>query len=297
LLPFEIITSHIPKDTDAWSRFREKHIGLTYPVPDQFADVCTEQQAERWWLDIWWVNYSVDVDNKIKAKELALKLHYLMEAADVAGATKVINELYAMRCPMAFERTPRQDWDYMLNQMPQDLGGSRFKEPLRDIFGNRYSGKILEAMCGFNSFFRDSECVEVVATDYSKPGLELYDFPNRRRILFDLDLISSSEDRLPFANDSEYDVVSICFGYKYLKNPQMALSAFRRAIKPGGKIVFVEMLGAGYTNLTLREFDSYKCAAALESAGFARVGINEDPCFNGLASPFGSDGFFMVEGS
>lgn len=75
---------------------------------------------------------------------------------------------------------------------------------------------------------------EVVSADFSlgmlREGVKRYP---------DLDFLAADATRLPFADDS-FDVVTMSYGLRNVRNYAGALAEFRRVTKPGGKLVINE---------------------------------------------------------
>ena len=157
----------------------------------------------------------------------------------------------------------------------------------------RYKGKILEAMCGFNSYFPRSKRRKVTALDFCGPALERYPYPERVRIECNLDQITKVRNRLHFIEDESFDAVSICYGFKYPKHIANILHEFLRILKPGGTLSFIEAKEAELEEVTHRRFTDGKRTKAL----FRRCGFEvtieklEMPC--GVEEELGE--FFHIQ--
>ena len=90
-------------------------------------------------------------------------------------------------------------------------------------------GKVLETMCGFNSYFGNSKKInEVVVLDYCREMLERYARPERTRILYDLNKVIAGE-KLDFFKEGEFQTIG-CWGSNYLTNPVPVFSEFHRIL-------------------------------------------------------------------
>ena len=77
--------------------------------------------------------------------------------------------------------SPLARWKRTALQLPGDIGGPR-KEDIKKSLTRRAKGKVLEAMCGFNSYFGNSKNTsEVVVLDFCQEMLERYPYPERKR--------------------------------------------------------------------------------------------------------------------
>lgn len=129
-------------------------------------------------------------------------------------------------------------------------------------------------MCGHMSYFKESDGRTVTALDYCEISLERYPYPSRRRIQCDLDQLVGGRS-LPFFQDEQFDAISICFGYKYLKDIDTVVREFRRILKVGGVLSLVEGSRHGYEHLFVRQFNTRMIRDGLISNGYGRVDIKK----------------------
>lgn len=76
--------------------------------------------------------------------------------------------------------------------------------------------------------------VEVIAADFSKGMLA-----EGRRRYPEIEFVFADAMKLPF-KDSEFDVVTMSFGLRNVKDHRVALREFHRVLKPGGRLVICE---------------------------------------------------------
>jgi ubiquinone/menaquinone biosynthesis C-methylase UbiE len=153
--------------------------------------------------------------------------------------------------------------------MPGDWGpvGAN-KAKLKEIVTRRASGRVLEAMCGFNSYFGESVGIrEVVALDFCREALERYEYPQRVRILYDLERVANGE-KLDFFGDSSFQTVGVFFAVGYLTDPVPVHKEFHRLLAEDGRLLVVGGTAQGYTDILKRRFKPKECAKAMHEAGF-----------------------------
>lgn len=264
MITFEEITATAPRTRYHYSR----HVFLpnlnTHPVfsPEYWA--CEEEFG-------WMCSCSVHMDDKPKVVGLAKKL----EAALIADLnhpdiSRLIAEIKSYRLKPSSEYTAEDTWRenaFALSTYsgPRDVV-SRIVKYLR-----RYRGNVLEALCGHTTYFQPQEGVIVTALDGCRESLERYPEPTRRRIVCDLDQLEHDGD-LPFESNS-FDAISICFGHKYPKFFEQLLRAFRKILKPGGKLGFIENPSSEYSKYTHRAFLPELAGEPLISEGFKDVKV------------------------
>jgi SAM-dependent methyltransferase len=166
------------------------------------------------------------------------------------------------------ELTSKERWDDSAVQMPGDWGPSyEHRETLSNLVTQKAKGKVLEAMCGFNSYFQDDTAIEeVVALDFSEEALKRYSYPNRTRIAYDLERVVQGES-LEFA-DEEFQTVGIFFGINYLSDPIPVYKELHRVLSPDGNILLVGNPGSGYKDLEASPFEPERVSLQLASVGF-----------------------------
>lgn len=225
-----------------------------------------------WWL---W-SYSVLKENKPIALALAQKLYKLLgknPKIERPAVQKVLSSLKLLRLPTYDELDDHDKWEYTAGQLPQDIAGYH-KNKLTQLLSSHITGNTLEAMSGFNSYLLPHLDREVTAHDYSEEMLVRYEFPKRRRLLFDLNSIPKNALEI---NERSFDYIIFVKGYKYLLNPVTTFREFKRLLRPKGKLIFVESTTAGYSELIKRELKPRLCSQELSLAGFNQQTIQVLP--------------------
>ncbi len=104
---------------------------------------------------------------------------------------------------------------------------------------------VLDVACGtgdLTELMARAGAERVVGADYTP---EMLDLARRklRRIAparrANVEYVQADAQQLEFDDDS-FDVVSIAFGIRNVERPELALSEFRRVLKPGGRLVILE---------------------------------------------------------
>lgn len=131
-------------------------------------------------------------------------------------------------------------------------------------------GRILEAMCGHHSYFARKSGATITAIDFCRESLLRYPHKSAKRVCCDLNQISGGET-LHFFKENYFDAISICFGYKYPDNIDALISEFKRILKSGGKLSFVESAIHSYKELAKRDFSPRLIKRSLHRAGFENV--------------------------
>ena len=168
------------------------------------------------------------------------------------------------------EKSPSEKWSHYTRQLPGDWGPHHptDREHMRKTLTSKARGLVMEAMCGFTSYVDEAPHIdEVVAMDFCRDGLELYDYPDRRRILFDLDTIATG-CTIDFLSDNALDTICISFGVDYLKDPLAVYSEFGRVLSPGGRVLVIGGRSCGYSDLIKQYFDPVFHVGLLAQAGF-----------------------------
>lgn len=252
----------------------ERSISLPKIIPPPPGGIENPEYLKWWEENEWLINFAVHVSNLSRAKELAKELWAAWEQKDEKRVQKLLERLRLLQV-VPFEKLLRREkWTHMAVQLPEDIGGPN-KKKIREILSTRYKGCVLEAMCGFNSYFEPSQDRGVTALDFCREALELYPYPERERILFDLNAIRGRG--MPFFKSGSFDVVAICFGFNYLRHPVTVLRELRRILARGGRIVLVENPVQGYLDMLYRRFSPTQCIRFLKQTLFKKIEIEELP--------------------
>ena len=251
-------------------------VQVTLPIPAHLPDPLSKggrEIFEQLIKDNWHlVNYTVSINDRAKATKLAARLgEAFARSSDDPEIPAILEELKAIQAKPANERTASECWTRHAYLLTEYGGGSVVHDAIMERL-DRYKGNVLEAMCGHTSYFDELEGRTVVATDGCEASLERYPFPERRRILCDLDVYPLSA-----FHDEEFDVISICFGYKYPKYLRAIASEFRRILKPNGILSFVENPKNGYEKYYNRSLERRWMNRLLHTAGFPKVRYSKIP--------------------
>ncbi len=195
--------------------------------------------------------------------------------------------------PAYDELPPKEKWGFLAVQLPGDWGpmGTENKGKLKQKLSQLATGRVLEAMCGFQSYFEDSpQITEVAALDFCQEALERYDYPQRTRILYDLEAVCSGET-MAFLGDNSFQAVGVCFGVSYLSDPIPVYKEFRRILSPGGKLLVVGGTSSGYGDLIKTWFKPQETKKQLKKCGFT-VRIEKLP----INIKYQLGDYFLVEG-
>lgn len=198
------------------------------------------------------------------------RLFYLLNEAikkrDPEGVRSILPELRT-HCQTNYEDLePAQKWAHAAVQMPGDIGGPR-KNEVRDIITAEARGRVLETMCGFNSYFADTPNItEVVVLDFCREMLERYAHPKRTRILYDLERVVMGE-KLDFFKDGNFQTIG-CWGSNYLSDQRPVFAEFNRVLSRGGRLLILESTSEGYSDLIKRYFDPEECARSMRESDF-----------------------------
>lgn len=195
---------------------------------------------------------------------------------EIAG---LISRLIALQAECAdFISHKKHYWDRIAFNNCKTVGGlPAERSMIARMCSERYRGRVLEAMCGFNSSFFPSNSREVIAIDGSREMLYRYPFQRRERICADLSKLQASGECIPCFGASSFSAVVTSCGYKYLSKPELGgvLREYRRILKRGGKVVFIENPQRHYASSIKRPFEPDTCAADLRSAGFCQVSVSD----------------------
>jgi demethylmenaquinone methyltransferase/2-methoxy-6-polyprenyl-1,4-benzoquinol methylase len=105
---------------------------------------------------------------------------------------------------------------------------------------------VLDVACGTGDLteaFADARPREVIGLDFTQPMLEIAGKKAARRRRPDgvptPTYINGDAMRLPFA-DGRFDVLSIAFGIRNVRDVDQTLCEFRRVLRPGGRLAILE---------------------------------------------------------
>lgn len=269
MIPFEVIDTVASRE----SMYPGRHVFLPRLTQAPF----DTPEHDAWVRQNWWmVDYDVLYSDKERARSLAAELSGLF--ADDPKSERIaplVEEIRKLRNKPDM-RSSLQSWQWMAYQLPDDIGGGRLtKQQITMYLSERYKGRVLEAMCGFNSYFLDDQARTVVALDYCREALERYPYPKRTRILVDLN--QATDDCHLECFDEPFDAISICFGFRYPDRPTDVFRELRRHLKDGGVLSLIENPDHGYENLCKRGFSPKTCGQHLRAAGFQGVRVCEVP--------------------
>ncbi|MEK7169901.1 MAG: class I SAM-dependent methyltransferase [Patescibacteria group bacterium] len=267
-VPFEYITTiteRIPPPSE------ERHVflpALTKARPPS-------EEFNKWTMENWWMyNLSVHYRDKPEAQTLALELERVFaENEHHPRIAEILTRLREIESTPVNRMTSAERWNRTARGLADDIGGGSDKRgKLAKRLSKRYSGVVLEALCGFNSYLLSSSDRTVIALDYSREALERYPYPDRTRICADLNTIGRNE-HLPFEY-GYFDAITVCFGFRYPVRIRPVLQEFHRILKKGtGILSFIENPYSGYEDLCKRRFDPKTCGRHLRAVGFKVVRI------------------------
>ena len=249
--------------------FPERHINIPPIVPPPKG---TDPGYYEWLLK--YADFSVHVSNFFRAKDMEKKMWDAYKSNKLEEASRIFEEeLSPIRVIPFDERTPQERWAHIMVQLPGDIGGPN-RAKIKAILSGKCFGKVLEAMCGFNSYLSPSDNRNVTALDFCREALELYRYPKRTRILFDLNKIDCKR-KMKFFADGEFDAITICFGFQYLIHPAFVFKELKRLLKPGGRLYLVENPRQHYEQMVYRPFSVQSCFSYLKKASFERINADE----------------------
>lgn len=263
--------------------YPERHVNIP-PLEPQ--PQCFEPGYLSWYEK--YADFSVHVSNFPAAKSLAEKMWLAFKGNDLEEAKKIFEELKPLKTIPFKKRTNQEKWSHMMEQTPGDIGGPN-KKAIREILSERCKGNILEAMCGFNSYLISSPDRNVVAMDYCREALERYAYPERPRILFDLNSINGKG--IGFFQKEEFDAITICFGFQYLEHPEVVFREFYRILSKNGRLCLVENPVQHYEDMSCRSFSPENCSSYLEQAPFKTVHFEELP----IAEKWERGRYYLIE--
>jgi len=251
-------------------------------------------EHQNWMEKNWWmVDYRVRADDKTRAERLAIALDEAFKESEThPKIPEYVEELRSMRAKDAQDRTFVERWTHAAYQLALYSGDYGAQEAIMKRL-DRYSGLVVEAMCGHATYFVERPGRTVIALDFCEASLERYPVPSRKRILCDLDQASSSSP-LHFLGRECVDAVSICFGYRYPTDVEALMSAFYGVLKPGGVLSFIENPGHGFEDMCKRRFGK-DIVKSLKRCGFRHASCERLDLARNWREPYRNK-FFHVEG-
>ena len=225
--------------------------------------------------------------------ELFYKLCQAIQTIDECNISKLLPELERHCIKHHDEKTDAEKWGDMAVQLPGDWGPltEKNKKKLKEIITKKVYGRVLEAMCGFNSYFgKSDEITEVVALDFCEEALERYEYSQRNRILYDLERVVKGE-KMDFFGDSSFQTIGVFFGIDYLTDTVLVHREFHRILSNNGKLLVVDGTTQGYRDMLKRVFSPEDCSRSMKSAGFSTK-IEHLP----LKTEFETGEYYIVEG-
>ncbi len=126
---------------------------------------------------------------------------------------------------------------------------------LRKLITERSNGRVLEAMSGCSSHFDNSDNIkEVIALDYCKEALDRYEFPERTRVIFDLEGVSKGK-KLCF-DDASFQTIGVSLGIQYISDDSLfpLLKEFHRILSDNGKLLIFGKPDTNYEKMAKRKF-------------------------------------------
>lgn len=232
---------------------------------------CGSDEFHAWCKENWWmVDYCVTIPNKDRAKELALNLWSLWtKNPQDTEIPVVIQRLKNLRAKDPSNFNALEQWSWGAIQMTNYAGDQGDWQAIWSAL-DVYKGDVLEVFCGHHSYFKSSDSRRITAIDYCAESLLRYTHPSALRICCDLNQVDDGEI-LPFLESATFDAVSVCFGYKYPASILSLMSEFRRILRPGGKLSFIEGKGHEYAKYKVRAFSIAAVKQELTACGFKKV--------------------------
>lgn len=113
--------------------------------------------------------------------------------------------------------------------------------PLLERLALRGDEKILDLACGTGELerrlFAKNKTQPVWGFDISQEMLDLAKIKNAEAPNFQI--ICGDSRQLPFENN-QFDVITICSAFHYMREPEKVLAECARVLKPGGRFVVVD---------------------------------------------------------
>lgn len=262
MIQYEKIVGFEPRQIESKTKVIHLPLQLLCPVDFNTLDGW-EWQLKNYHL----CDFAVNAEDKVVAKELALRLQRLLEEDRKHPDSKgVIDQLIALRAKPAAEYTAQDTWEagaFAMSKYCEEMISAVIKSLL-----DNHLGLVLEAFCGHDSYFEPNLSRQIIALDGCKKSLLRYPHFEAEKFCCDLDQVAEGS-KLEFLSAESFDLVSICFGYKYPRAIEPILREFFRLLKPGGTISFVESKTHGYTKYMHREFEGpEQLTSELVASGF-----------------------------
>lgn len=166
--------------------------------------------------------------------------------------------------------SPSESWDHFMSAQPAMGPEGNDRIMLAKLLTEKAKpGYALEAMCGYQTYINnDPKFNNITALDFSPAALERYGYPDREKVVFDLNNITNEQGQLPF-EDSRFKTVCITLGVNYLINPRAVYREFSRVITPDGNLLVAgDSSCIGYRQFEVDRFNPGKVLSDMESVGF-----------------------------
>ncbi len=212
--------------------------------------------------DQWMIQFGVHYSHEQEAQDLCRRLEDAARNSGQSEQRNLLSELHSLYLPEIQACRGVNFWNQ--NATTALRPESSDMQKLKDFISSRIRGRALEAMCGLDTYILPSASREVVAVDYAEEALLRYPYPEQReRILFDIE-----QWPLSFFPPESFDAVVVTEGFRFLNEPRLVYSEFRRILKPGGKLYIIEHSLGNYILISRKKYFSVdECFAALKTSG------------------------------
>lgn len=233
-------------------------------------DLFDRREDYEWYKKIYKkIHFTIPKINS-KGEKLFYELCQAIKEKDEEKVKRIFPELEKNCLKNNDEKSEVERWGDAAVQLPGDWGpfGEKRKRLIQIIAEKAY-GNVLEAMCGFESYFNKSEKIrEVIALDFCREALERYSYPKRKRILYDLEKVVKGK-RMDFFDNNYFNTIGVFFGVGYLTNPLPVYEEFHRILSQNGRLLIVGGTSSGYSDLIKKWFRPKTCSKILKSVGFS----------------------------
>ena len=263
--------------------------GIEMQIP-LWSDI--DNETSEWWANTYGIRILTFPTFRSEGRYLFDDLCIAIQKRDEEAINRLIPEIEKYTIKNHMDKTEPEKWGDMAIQLPDDWGpqGDN-KLTLKQMMTNLAYGRIMEPMCGFRSYFGESDRItEVVALDFCEEALERYDYPERKRILYDLERIVKGE-KMDFFEDGTFDTIGVFFAIDYITEPIPVKKEFYRLLSADGQLLIVGGTTQGYSDILKRNFDPEECSAYMNDAGFVTK-VTELP----LKEETDVGSYFLVEG-